>query len=333
MQYAGGIYHVTFRGNARQVIFVDNADRERLSRRVAESAEDLDVRVYLYCWMSNHGHMVVETPAGNLSAFMGSVLTGYTVYYNLRHRVCGHLMQGRFKSQVVSGDDWLLRLSRYIHLNPVRVAAWRTRRLDVRRERLREYEWSSYRGYTGLGPRDSWVTYGPLSAIVPGVGAETARYRRYVESALRRPDEEFDEQMRAEALAIGPEEFRARIEMEHQGLAKRGGKREDVSLRHVRRGENVEEVFKEACERLGVEKADVCRKRRDGTARAIVCLALFRRCGLTERAVAQALGMGSGSAVSYLVRTLKSRFRTDPELAKTVKEITQPRILNSYFQG
>lgn len=71
--------------------------------------------------MSNHVHLLVETPLGNLNRFMGSVLTGYTVYFNRRHRRVGHLMQGRYGAQVVEGNDYLLKLSRYIHLNLVHV--------------------------------------------------------------------------------------------------------------------------------------------------------------------------------------------------------------------
>jgi len=109
IQYEGAIYHVTFRGNARQAIFGDDRDRERLTERVGEGAEDFGVRVYGYCWMGNHGHLLLETPAANVSAFMASVLSGYTVYYNLRHETSGHVMQGRFGSTVVSGDAYLLR--------------------------------------------------------------------------------------------------------------------------------------------------------------------------------------------------------------------------------
>lgn len=83
--YPGAIYHVTARGNGRHAIFGDDADRGRLLDRLAESAESYGVRVYLYCLMSNHVHLVLETPGANLSRFMQSVLTGYTVYYNLRH--------------------------------------------------------------------------------------------------------------------------------------------------------------------------------------------------------------------------------------------------------
>ena len=121
LQYEGAIHHVTFRGNARADIFLDDADRERMMESLAERVESYQVRLYLYCLMSNHVHLVVETPQGNLSAFMGSLLTSYTVYFNLRHRRAGHVTQGRYSSPVVEGDDYLLKLSRYVHLNPVQV--------------------------------------------------------------------------------------------------------------------------------------------------------------------------------------------------------------------
>ena len=81
VQFPGALYHVTFRGNARRAIFKCSDDYDRLTWRVAESANDYGVRVYMYCWMPNHGHLLVETPAPNLSEFMRSVLTGYTTYY------------------------------------------------------------------------------------------------------------------------------------------------------------------------------------------------------------------------------------------------------------
>lgn len=324
---------MTFRGNARQAIFVDDEDRERLSKRVAESREDFGVRVYLYCWMANHGHLLVETPEANLSAFMGSVLTGYTMYFNLRHRRCGHLMQGRFKSPVVSGDEYLLRLSRYIHLNPVAVKTWKDKPPAVRLGQLRAYRWSSYRGYAGLGRSEPWICHEPIHALLPGHGGASARYKRYVEDGLRRPDEEFREHLQNAVLAIGSEEFRQRVIREHEALIGTRGKREDVSLRQVRAVEPLAEVLAEVCAGLGMEVAEVRRKRRDGTARAIAALALVRRCGLTERAAAEELGLTSGSAVSYLIRSLKHRMREDSKTARLAVALTTRRSLNCYFQG
>ncbi|MEK7752539.1 MAG: transposase, partial [Acidobacteriota bacterium] len=190
VQYPGAVYHVTARGNGRQAIFYDDADRERLLERLAESVESYGVRVYLYCLMSNHVHLVLETPGANLSRFMQSVLTGYTVYYNRRHKTCGHLFQGRYGAKLVGGDEYLLRLSRYVHLNPVHVGAAKRLELRARIKTLRAYGWSSYQGYIGSRRRQAFVEYGPVLGQM-GRGRQARSYRRYVESALAETDEEF----------------------------------------------------------------------------------------------------------------------------------------------
>jgi len=123
VEYAGAIYHVTIRGNGRQAIFEDDRDRERFVRRLFESVETYGVRLYLYCLMTNHVHLVIETPDKGLSRFMQSLETGYTVYSNLRHKKSGHVFQGRYGAKLVEGDEYLLKLSRYVHLNPVFVDA------------------------------------------------------------------------------------------------------------------------------------------------------------------------------------------------------------------
>lgn len=325
VQFAGAIYHVTFRGNARQKIFADDRDRERLTARVAESAGDFGVRVYLYCWMGNHGHLLVETPTGNVSAFMGSVLTGYTVYYNLRHGRCGHLMQGRFKSPLVAGDVYLLRLSRYIHLNPVWAQSWAEKPVADRVRHLRGYRWSSYRGYAGLGPAEEWVCREPLLALTPGRGEARRRYRRYVETGLGRPDEAFAREVAEATLALGPEDFRQNVLRQHEALIGCRGKREDVSLRHVRVTESGDAVLAEVCAALGVPVAEVQRRRRDGTNRALAALALVRRCGMTEREAAARLGLASGAAVSYLIRKIKERARICTQTARLVESVARRR--------
>lgn len=104
VQYEGAISHVTVRGVERRRIFDDDADRERFLNRLGEAVAEYGVRLYLFCCMRNHAHVVCETPRANLSAFMLKLQTAYTVYYNLRHRRAGHLMQGRFGAEPVAGD-------------------------------------------------------------------------------------------------------------------------------------------------------------------------------------------------------------------------------------
>ena len=115
ISFPGAIYHVTGRmlgswRDDRDALFRDNRDRERFLERLGQSVEDHEGRLYLYCLMSNHYHLLLETPRGNVSRLMQSVTTGYTVYFNRRHQRHGHLFDGRFKSELVSGDEYLLKL-------------------------------------------------------------------------------------------------------------------------------------------------------------------------------------------------------------------------------
>ena len=95
IEYEGSVYHVTIRGNNRNAIFAEDSDRERFLADLEESVQRFDVRLYLFCLMTNHVHLVLETPRANLSSFMHRLQTAYTVYFSHRHHQSGHLMQGR----------------------------------------------------------------------------------------------------------------------------------------------------------------------------------------------------------------------------------------------
>ncbi|MBU4248404.1 MAG: transposase, partial [Verrucomicrobia bacterium] len=128
VEFPGAIYHVTCRmiGDRwldQSRLFVDDKDRERFVDCLADRVEQYNIRLYLFVCMTNHFHLVFETPEGNCAKFMQSLSTAYTVYYNLRHGRHGHLLDGRYKAKLVEGDEYLLALSRYVHLNPVRVGA------------------------------------------------------------------------------------------------------------------------------------------------------------------------------------------------------------------
>ena len=122
VEFPGAIYHVTCRmlGDSRlenSRLFTEDRERERFLERLGEGVEQYNIRLYLFVLMTNHFHLVFETPEGNCSKFMHSLSTAYTVFYNLRHRRHGHLLDGRFKAKLVDGDNYLLALTRYVHLN------------------------------------------------------------------------------------------------------------------------------------------------------------------------------------------------------------------------
>lgn len=120
IEFTGALYHVTSRGDRREAIYEDDTDRIRFLEVLGQVAADFNWVVHAYCLMTNHYHLVVETPDGNLSKGMRQLNGVYTQYSNRRHRRVGHLFQGRFKAILVDRDSYLLELARYVVLNPVR---------------------------------------------------------------------------------------------------------------------------------------------------------------------------------------------------------------------
>jgi putative transposase len=147
--FAGAVYHLTTRGNAREAIFIDDADRRTFLRVLAGVIDRYGWLCHAWCLMGNHYHLLVETPDPNLSLGMRQLNGVYTRRFNARAHRVGHLFQGRFRSVVVERETHLLELCRYIVLNPVRAKMVAT---------PSEYRWSSYRPTVGLDRTPSWLT-------------------------------------------------------------------------------------------------------------------------------------------------------------------------------
>jgi len=322
IEYEGAVYHVTVRGNERRAIFQDDADRERFLRVLGESIERFDVRLYLFCLMSNHVHLVVETPRANLGQFMHRLQTAYTVYFNRRHQRCGHLMQGRYGARLVEKDAYMLRLSRYVHLNPVFTAAARRRSVRERIAALRAYRWSSYRGYIGWDRPWGFVDYGPILASVDSKPkGRTQAYRRFVESGIETPDGSFLEARSVSSLCIGSEAFRDRIRDLYHSLLEGKPRPEDIAFRRQGTVLSVDEILGEVCRRLGRDRREFLRRRRNSFDRAVACRMLCDHGGLTQRQVAETLAIGSGACVSQHLRKLACELESDRVLRRQVDEI------------
>jgi putative transposase len=194
----GGWYHVTSRGHNRRAIFLDDGDRRHFLSLLESMIEMHRVEVHGYVLMDNHYHLLVCTPEANLSEAIQWLNVSYSVWWNRRHQQCGSLYQGRFKAVLVEGGGWLLRLSQYIHYNPVAIQGlgmgkqekaaeqkgWRKptreeaqRRMSV----LREYEWSSYRAYAGYEKAVGWLS---TATILRRVKGGRDGYREMTESHL-----------------------------------------------------------------------------------------------------------------------------------------------------
>ena len=152
IEYPGAWYHITSRGNNTQSVFHDDADRRAFIRILKESIEAFTVELHGYVLMRNHFHLILQTPLGNLSHFMQRLNTAFTVFFNWKHHRVGHLFQGRYKGILIDSDSYLLELSRYIHLNPVRTQQMSDESIENKLRFLESYPWSSYQAYTGRMP-------------------------------------------------------------------------------------------------------------------------------------------------------------------------------------
>jgi REP element-mobilizing transposase RayT len=174
LEFAGALYHVTARGNERRSIFLGDADGDRAAflNVLGATCERFNWLVHAYCLMTNHYHLLVETPDANLSKGMRQLNGVFTQYVNRTHARVGHLFQGRFKAILVERESYLLELSRYVVLNPVRagmVAA------------PGDWPWSSYRATVGEVPAPEFLeTDGVLRAFAEERTAAVAGYRRFV---------------------------------------------------------------------------------------------------------------------------------------------------------
>jgi len=318
VEFAGAIYHVTIRGNARQRIFDDDHDRERFLQRLAESVDTYGVQVFLFCLMINHVHLVVETPLANLHKFMQSLETGYTVYYNLRHDNCGHLFQGRYAAKLVEGDEYLFKLSRYIHLNPVFVDAVKNLELKKRLEYLRNYKWSSYRSYIGTDKSLPYITYGPLLAQSSAKAhRQKPNYRHYVEGGVSETDAEFNEILKGPA--IGGYDFCSRVRNAWQDIASKAAKPEDVEFR--KRSLNLESqiVLEIVSQHMHVDVEMFRERRRNSPLRPIAALMLLKYTGMTNRAVAAELNLKSGEAVGIQARKAQAMQKNNKRLMEAIE--------------
>ena len=108
------------RGNERKAVFRSKRDQEKFLGYLETATERYGAVIHAYCLMDNHYHLLLETPAANLSQIMRHINGAYTTYFNVKRARSGHLFQGRFKAILAEKDEYAKELSRYIHLNPVR---------------------------------------------------------------------------------------------------------------------------------------------------------------------------------------------------------------------
>ena len=236
VEYPGAIYHVITRGNQRQRVFRDDRDRRKYLEIVANLKKQFSFRISAYVLMTNHVHLLIESGAVPLSRIMQRLGSGYTQYFNRRHRQVGHLFQGRYKAILCDKDSYLMELTRYLHLNPVRSKMVKD---------PGEYAWSSYGGYLGESKGAEWLDSAEVLGQFSDKVKEARRlYRRFVTEGLGEGHrEEYYEVL--EGRFLGDKKFAEEVK----------AKAEDGGSVRIRIGP--EPLIEAACQVLGKGKPEV----------------------------------------------------------------------------
>lgn len=287
----GLLYHVIARGNQRQRTFCTGRDYAAYRERVARYRKSYGVKVYAYCLMPNHVHLLLETSHVPLSRFMQGLQQSYTQYFNRVHHKVGHLFQGRYKAIICEKEEYLLELVRYIHLNPVRSKLVR---------RAEEYRYSGHRVYL-VGKETEVMDPGLVLKLVGGPKG----YRRFVLDGLGEGHKEEYYEVEDQRF-LGREEFaeKVREEVEEEGEGVRRRSLGSVVEKLARRLKISPEVLR------GPERAW-----RVSRVRGLVAYVLTRRIGFSVKEVAAYLGRDQTS-----ISTLLIRFSQRMEREREVKE-------------
>ena len=324
IEYAGAYYHVMNRGNQRQVVFTGPRDYELFLERLGEFRGVFDVHVLCYCCLPNHFHLYLRTEQANLSRFMQSLLTSFTITLNRRRHSSGHIFQGRFTAHLVENEAYGAEVSRYIHLNPVRTKALRPASVPARRRALRSFAWSSYAACLGLVAGPAW--FDPtelLSDWGASRNTQMRRYRAYVEEGLLRdldnPLARLDGQM-----ILGTESFLDRIRRAYV-LTRHADKREQPAFARARQSVPFDAVARCVGQVCGIDPDSLLTLREaDRPARRLLIYGVCHYCrgGESLTALARRFGISLSGLTMARDRVAES-LRHDKALRQVWRQIEQ----------
>lgn len=292
--------------------------REQLGEAVARDG------VVLYAWalMPNHYHLLVETPRANLAGFMQRLNTAYAMYFRHKRARPGHCFQGRYGAKLVKGDDYLLRLTRYIHLNPAKIRAWQGETAEEKWKALKAYRWSSLAGYLDRRRAEADVDYRWLE-LMHRRGTEACRraYAAYVRTCLVKSDAVLGVAYGQSTYAIGEESHVREVEDDIRAPKREGAKTGDV-LVPKKEPATLVTMLDAVASACGIS-VDILRGhgRKAGLAKAMAIELACRIAGVTQREIAEALGT-SEHAVGKQRRRMAERVRSDPKIARQLDALS-----------
>ncbi len=313
LDYPGATQYICIQAVGKERLFTAPADFARLTALLSEHQAVSGLRVLLYCLLPDQIHLAVQTRDGNLTDIMHRLGTAYTLYANRTRDRQGPLLRGRFTSRLVQPDSHLLRLSRWLHLLPLRLLQEPSPSNRSLLSALRRYPHSSFRAYSALEPAPAWLSRGDVLALTGNLWSAEQGYSRYVREGILHPDLSFSFLVQRARLGIGDPRFlheQSRRLPQPAGQGRRGSPIPELRRKTV----PAVTVIRTLCRVLGVQPEELRRRQRETAIRPLTAWALSRFSGLTQQAIAAELDLGTGAAVSVQLRTLIRKSAGDPQI-------------------
>jgi putative transposase len=307
IEYKGAFYHITARGNERKRIFFGKGDYDKFKEYLLEAQDKYGYRLHCYVLMGNHYHLVIETPNGNMNKVLHYINGSYANYINRKRNRSGHLLQGRYQGILVDRDAYLLELSRYLHLNPVRAKIV---------DRLEDCRQSSYRSYVKT-QKEAIVTTDLILGMVSEDGKTARRaYREYVEKGVTEEGRNPLEDVYG-GVILGSRGF---IKQALRMLKETALDQEEIARRRELRKFEIEDVIEAVCSYFEVSADRLAEGGND--LRDMAIYLLKRHTSFLNRQIGELFEGLTYSGVSKANQRFSTRMSGDRSLRKAVEKIT-----------
>jgi len=308
VQYEGAFYHIIARGQRRESIFRNDGDRNQFLERLGITISKYNLRLHAYCLMDNHYHLLLETPEGNLSPAMRYFNGSYANYFRIKHRLVGSIFQGRYKSIIVEKDDYLLQLSAYIHLNPVRAKIV---------EKPENYKWSSFQYYSKNGEVPGFLYAHEI------LGKYGDDYPHHVYEIMGMPKKEVDELLNVKKSVLGSDVLISHV---LECVKERKGVDRDIELPEYARLKysTKEKIFEIIISNFKVTTEDILSRKRGNVYRKLAIYGLKRYTGLKLKEIGEIFNLHYHT-VAASFRAFVQQQENDSEL-KRMKSVIDEEL-------
>ncbi len=308
IEYEGAFYHVMNRGNRKEDIFLDDEDRDKFCKILGKVEARYKIIIYSFVLMTNHYHLLIETPLGNLSRAVQRLNGDYASYFSRRHKRPGHLFQGRFKAMLVEKEAYLLELSRYIHLNPYRAGMVKA---------PEKYKWSSLYEISGKKINSYFTLYWEWLSVCFGKkkGVAERKYLEFVREGMKKGENPGLEA--SGGWVLGSEKWVKKIVDKWVDFTSQ----DFTGIKPLKPTIPIGKLEERVCKEFKVEKKIFQSSVYNNIPRMAIIYLIVNYCGLPLKETGERYGGITGTAVSKVVSRFKERLSKDKNLRKKLENI------------